>query len=310
VTDLVVELGGNRSAPLRDALADLLGDPAARLGYWHTAQAAYVDTVGEVLREPAAGAGQTLTRVDRDGRRFAALLHDSAVAAGLAAHAVAAAGRLMSAHAALQADIQDRVAEVSASRRRLQRAVDGARQRLERRLATAAESRLVGLAGDLREIALDGDAHLVRALDQLERTIVDLHDVQDGLFPRELASGLSSAVAALSSRCPVPVTLSVPGERFDPEVETAAYYLCAEALTNVAKHALASAVRIEVTVRPGVLLVAVADDGVGGAAVVGGTGILGLMDRVESIGGTLRVDSAPGVGTTLAAEFPLDGQPR
>jgi signal transduction histidine kinase len=310
VTDLVVELGGDRSAPLRDALVDLLGDPAARLGYWHTAQAAYVDVLGEVLREPAAGAGLTLTRVDRDGRRFAALLHDSAVAAGRAAHAVAAADRLMSAHVALQADIQDRVAEVSASRRRLQRAVDGERHRLERRLATAAESRLVGLVGDLRGIASDGDTHLVRALDQLERAIVDLHDVQDGLFPRELAGGLSSAVAALASRCPVPVRLSVPGERFDPEVETAAYYLCAEALTNVAKHALASVVRIDVTVRSGVLLVAVADDGVGGAAVAGGTGILGLMDRVESIGGTLRVDSGPGAGTRLAAEFPLDGQPR
>ena len=90
----------------------------------------------------------------------------------------------------------------------------------------------------------------------------------------------------------------------------AAYYLCAEALTNVAKHARASAVRIEVAVRSGVLVVTVADDGVGGAAVAGGTGILGLMDRVESIGGTMRVDSRPGAGTTLAAEFPLDGQPR
>jgi signal transduction histidine kinase len=97
----------------------------------------------------------------------------------------------------------------------------------------------------------------------------------------------------------------VPAQRFDPEVETAAYYLCAEALTNVAKHAQASGVRIEMAVRPGALVVTVADDGVGGAAVTGGTGILGLMDRMESIGGTLRVDSGPGAGTTLAAEFPL-----
>ena len=134
VTDLVVELGGNRSAPLRDALADLLGDPAARLGYWQASQAAYVDDLGEVFREPTAGAGQTLTRIDRDGRRFAALLHDSAVGVDLTvADAVAAADRLMSAHAALQAGIQARVAEVSGSRRRLQRAVDGERRRLERR---------------------------------------------------------------------------------------------------------------------------------------------------------------------------------
>ena len=311
VTDLVVELGGSPPAPLRDALADLVGDPAARLGYWRAAQAVYVDDAGDVLREPAAGSGQTLTRIDRDGRPFAALLHDSAVGADpTLAEAVAAAGRLMSAHAALQADIRARVAEVSGSRRRLQRAVDEERRRLERRLAAAAESRLAGMVDDLRAIASRGDAHLARASDQLERTLVDLHDAAHGLYPGELADGLPAAVAALSSRCPVPVELSVPRQRISPEVEMAAYYLCAEALTNVAKHARASAVRIEVAVRSGVLVVTVADDGVGGAAVAGGTGILGLMDRVESIGGTMRVDSRPGAGTTLAAEFPLDGQPR
>lgn len=306
VTDLVVDLGGNQSAALGDALADLLGDPAARLGYWRAGQGAYVDDAGNVLGDPAAGAGQTLTRIDRDGQRFAALLHDSAVGAEpTVAQAVAAADRLMSANAALQAGIRARVAEVSRSRRRLQRAVDGERRRLQRRLAAAAESRLVGMVGALRGLASDGDTHLVRGLDQLERTLVDLHDAAHGLYPGELADGLSSAVAALSSRCPVPVQCSVPAQRFDPEVETAVYYLCAEALTNVAKHAQASGVRIEMAVRPGALVVTVADDGVGGAAVTGGTGILGLMDRVESIGGTLRVDSVPGAGTTLAAEFPL-----
>jgi signal transduction histidine kinase len=287
-------------------LADLLGDPAARLGYWRAGQGAYVDDAGNVLGDPAAGARQTLTRIDRDGRRFAALLHDSAVGAEpTVAHAVAAADRLMSANAALQAGIRARVAEVSRSRRRLQRAVDGERRRLQRRLAAAAESRLIGMVGTLRRIASDGDTHLVRGLAQLERTLVDLHDAAHGLYPGELADGLPSAVAALSSRCPVPVQCSLPAQRFDPEVETAAYYLCAEALTNVAKHAQASGVRIEMAVRPGALVVTVADDGVGGAAVTGGTGILGLMDRVESIGGTLRVDSGPGAGTTLAAEFPL-----
>jgi hypothetical protein len=123
VTDLVVELGHIRSDPLRDALADALGDPAVRIGYWQASRAAYVDDAGGVLSPPAAGP-QKLTRVDRDGRPFAALLHDALRADSTIAAAVAAAGRLMSAHAVLQEDIRARVAEVSASRRRLQLAVD------------------------------------------------------------------------------------------------------------------------------------------------------------------------------------------
>ena len=308
VTDLVVELGHIRSDPLRDALADALGDPAVRIGYWQASRAAYVDDAGGVLSPPAAGP-QKLTRVDRDGRPFAALLHDALRADSTIAAAVAAAGRLMSAHAVLQEDIRARVAEVSASRRRLQRAVDEERRRLEQRLASTAESRLVGMSDELRRIPRPGDAHLARAMDQLERTLLDLHDAARGLYPRELAGGLTSAVAALSSRCPVRVVHSVTHRRFHPEIEMAVYYLCAEALTNVAKHASASAVRVEVELRLGALVVTVADDGMGGAAVAGGSGLQGLLDRVESVGGTLRVDSEPGAGTTLAAEFPPGGQP-
>ena len=308
VTDLVVELGRIRSEPLRDALADLLGDPAVRLGYWQASRAAYVDEAGRVLSPPAAGR-QMLTRVDREGRPFAALLHDPLRADSTIAEAVAAAGRLTSAHAVLRAGIRARVADVSASRRRLQRAVDEERRRLEQRLATTAESRLAGMSAELRRIRWPGDAHLARAVDQLERTLVDLHDAARGLYPRELVGGLSSAVAALSGRCPVPVEHSVTRRRFDPEIETAVYYVCAEALTNVAKHSAASAAQVEAAVRLGALVVTVTDDGVGGAAVAGGSGIQGLMDRVESVGGTLRVDSVPGAGTTLAAEFPLGGRP-
>src|SRR4051794_21200274 len=143
VTDLVVELGAGRPASLRDALADLLGDPDARLGYWNAASAAYADETGDVLRVPDAGGPRTLTRIDRNGRPFAALLHDSAIGPQTAlAAAVAAADRLTAAHAALQNDVRARVAEVSRSRSRLQAAVDGERLRLERRLAGTTEARL------------------------------------------------------------------------------------------------------------------------------------------------------------------------
>ena len=117
-------------------------------------------------------------------------------------------------------------------------------------------------------------------------------------------------LAALARRCTVPVELSVTRERVDSQIEVAAYYLCAEALANVAKHAQASSVSVDVAVRSGVFTVRVADNGVGGATPTGGTGLLGLIDRVESIGGQLLVESEPGVGTKLTAEIPLDGQPR
>jgi two-component sensor histidine kinase len=311
VTDLVVDLGSNRSAPLRAALADLIGDPSARLGYWQASRAAYVDDAGDVLTEPAARSGRTLTRIDRDGRPFAALLHDSAVGAGATvAEAVAAAGRLMSAHAGLQDGIRVRVAEVTASRRRLQQAVDGERHRLERRLSTVAEAPMLEMSDVLDRISQRGDAHVARARDQLGRTLLDLHDAARGLYPHELAGGLAPALSALSGRCPVAVELTAPDERFGPEIEVAVYYLCAEALTNVVKHSAASTVRIAVVVHPAALVVTVTDDGAGGAAVTAGTGLIGLRDRVESVGGTMRVQSRPGAGTTLAAEFPLGGRPR
>jgi signal transduction histidine kinase len=309
VTDLVVELGADQPGSLRDALADLLGDPDARLGYWHAASARYVDEAGGVLAAPAAGDPRTLTRMDRNGLPFAALLHDSAIGPQAAlAGAVAAADRLTAAHAALRSDVRARLAEVSRSRSRLQAAVDGERLRLERRLAGTTEARLAALADDLRRLPTPRDAHLVRARDQLALTRTDLHDVAQGLYPRELAGGLAGALGALAGRCCVPVELGTVPRRFDPEIEVAVYYLCAEALANVVKHARARAAWIDVAVRAGMLVVTVSDDGVGGAAVTRGTGLLGLRDRVESAGGTLRVDSAAGAGTTLAAEFPLGGR--
>jgi signal transduction histidine kinase len=307
VTDVVVELKTGPSAPLADALADRLGDPTARLGYWRPRAHAYLDDAGEEVRPTP---GRTLTRVDRRGEPFAVLLHDAAVEQNAAvAEAIAAADRLMSAHSALQTGIRDRVAQVAASRRRLQLAVDLERRHLEEKLAGTAGSGLEAMRTGLRRLGPAGGEHVGRAMVLLERTVVELRETARGLYPRELADGLAPAVRALAGRCPVATEVSVGPDRFSPEIESAVYYLCAEALANVVKHATASAVHVTVSARSEALVVVVADNGIGGADPSRGTGLLGLTDRVDSAGGTLQVVSMPG-STTLTAAFPLDGQGR
>ena len=314
VTDLVIEVGESPSATLQDALAVVLGDPSLRLGYWQESTAEFVDSSGDILRPPAPGSGRMLTEIERRGQPFAALVHDSAVAteSGLI-DAVAVADRLTATHTDLLSDIQVRIEDVSASRRRLQLAADEERRRLEQRLAAGPELTLTGVLNQLRVLREPPDglthAHLDRAVAQLERSLVELREVAQGLYPRELTVGLRPALAELAARCPLPVTLPDVDQPLPPQVEVAAYYLCAEALSNVVKHAAASAVSIAVRIESGMLLIAVADDGVGGAEGSGGSGILGLTDRMESIGGRLRVQSEPGNGTTLTAEIPLGGRP-
>ena len=127
-----------------------------------------------------------------------------------------------------------------------------------------------------------------------------------GLHPRDLAGGLGAALQALADRSPVPVRLAAVQGRFPTEVETAVYYLCTEALANVSKHASATAATIDVASRDGRLTVIVRDDGVGGADQAKGSGLRGLADRVEALGGRLAIESTPRSGTTLTAEISLD----
>src|SRR5439155_15077358 len=127
-----------------------------------------------------------------------------------------------------------------------------------------------------------------------------------GIHPATLAErGPAAAIRELAERCPVPVELVAPAERYAPSLEAAVYFVCSEALANVAKHAHASRVAIRIAAASGRLLVEVVDDGVGGAGPSAGSGLPGLRDRVEALGGRLRVDSPPGGGTRLLAELPL-----
>ena len=151
--------------------------------------------------------------------------------------------------------------------------------------------------------------HVARAERHLVLTVADLHQLAEGLHPAELDDGLDAALTALAERSPVPVDLDVRVDGLQSnDVTAAAYYVCAEALANVAKHAGATFVHVQVERRRGELTVVVVDDGAGGAEPAKGSGLRGLTDRVEALGGTLTVRSPTGAGTRLTAELPL-GRP-
>ena len=310
VADLVVELGETRSGTLRDELARALGDPSLQVGYWVPQPAGFVDSEGRPIRVPDPGTGRSMTMVERDGQPLAVLVHDPAVLGdpGLV-EAVSSAARLAAANARLQAEVRGRLAEVGASRRRILEAGDEERGRLERRLREGALRRLDEVAETLRRAgrpaAGGADERLARAETQLAQTQEELRRLARGIHPRELSErGLAAALASLASDVPLPVTLAVSVTGESPAGAACAYFVCSEALANVAKYAAASKVAVSVRSNPGGTTVEIEDDGVGGADPGRGTGLRGLADRVETFGGSLTVESPPGRGTRLVAVIP------
>jgi len=315
VADLVVELGATRSGTLRDELARALGDPSLQVGYWVARSAGFVDSEGRPVRVPDPGSGRSMTMVERDGQPLAVLVHDPAVLGdpGLV-EAVSSAARLAAANVRLQAEVRARLAEIGASRRRILEAGDEERGRLERRLREGALRRLDEVAETLRRArrpaAGGADERLARAEIQLARTQEELRRLARGIHPRELSErGLAAALASLAGDVPLPVELAVSAAGDSPAAAACAYFVCAEALVNVAKYAAASHVAVSVRSDPGGTTVEVEDDGVGGADPGRGTGLRGLADRVEALGGTLTVDSPPGRGTRLVAVIPHGAGP-
>jgi PAS domain S-box-containing protein len=216
----------------------------------------------------------------------------------------------LAAQALANADAREQLA---ASRARIVEAGDAERRRLERNLHDGAQQRLVATALTLRlaERRVDADPVAVRELlsrahSELEQALGELRELARGLHPAVLTDrGLGPALDALATRAPVPVeVVGAPGDRLPERVEAAAYYVVSEALTNVAKYARASVVRVAVEHPDGRLVVTVSDDGVGGADAGRGTGLRGLADRVEALGGRLDVSSPAGGGTTLRASLP------
>jgi signal transduction histidine kinase len=201
-------------------------------------------------------------------------------------------------------------ASLAASRGRLVDTADLERQRIEHNLHDGAQQRLTALHVRLG-LASDGDARgTAAALDdargELSLAIDELREIAHGIQPRVLAdSGLGVAMALVAARSPIPVELlDVPSSRLDAAAETTAYYVFAEAITNAHKHAQASTIRVRAYARDGFLHMEVSDDGVGGATATPGSGLQGLRDRVEAVGGRFALVSTAGEGTMVTAALP------
>ena len=214
----------------------------------------------------------------------------------------------------LNGELRERLEELAASRARIVTAGDVERRRLERNLHDGAQQRLVALSLSLRLIAqqLDSDPEavrtgLARADDELALALDELRELARGLHPALLVDqGLRAAVEALAGRSTVPVEIGdMPDAQLPESIEAGAYYLIAEALTNVAKYAEASLVRVRVEASDARVVVEVSDDGVGGADPSAGSGLRGLADRVEALGGSFDIASPGGAGTSLRAEIPF-----
>jgi signal transduction histidine kinase len=313
VGGLLVELQAEPApADLRDALARALGDQSLTLAYWLPDFRTYVDLDGRrvVLTEEA---GRTTTVIERNGARVAALQHDSAlIDEPELLGAVTAAAAIAFENARLHAELRARLEELRGSRARVIEAGQTERQRLERNLHDGAQQRLIALSLELSllEDELDGDpqttARLAEARAEIAASLEELREVARGLHPAVVsAHGLEVALEQLVARAAVPVTLTVQvGPRLPESLEVAAFYLVSESLANVAKYAEASTASVEGRRRDADLLVEVADDGVGGADESRGSGLRGLADRVEALGGKLRVWSPAGGGTRVRAEIP------
>jgi signal transduction histidine kinase len=315
VAGLVMELGGQGPAgDPREALSRALGDPSLALGYWFAAESRYVDRDGRPVEFPASGSGRRSTVVERDGQPVAVLIHDEALDhnARLVQSVGAAAGLALE-NERLQAELRARLVELQASRARLVEATDAERRRIERDLHDGTQQRLVSIAMSLGlvEAKLPSDGAQAKPIvaqtrQALAAALAELRDLTQGIYPTILTErGLSAALDELCGRAAITAHLRLFLDgRLPVPVETAAYYVVSEALTNAAKHSRASAVRVAATCADGLLTVDIADDGVGGAGAGRGSGLRGLADRVEALGGTLTVSSPAGQGTTLRAELP------
>ena len=211
-----------------------------------------------------------------------------------------------------QNQLQARVEALTASRDRAVDSAEDERRRIERDLHDGAQQRLVALAMDLgmarakletdpaAATALVGEAH-----EEAKRALAELRDLARGIHPAVLADrGLDAAISALAARSPVPVGVEVATGRLPGPVESTAYFVVAEALTNAAKHARAAEIGVRITRHRDLLIVEVIDDGAGGADPAGGTGLRGLADRVAAVDGQLTITSPPGGPTVIRAELP------
>ena len=304
-------------AEVQASLRDILEDPSLGVYWWDWERECYVGIDGAPA-DPRPGPGAVLTPIEYETRRIGMLVHDARLLDSPEfTRSFVPMVRIAMERDRLHRDLVAKLEQLQASRMRLVRASDSERRRLERNLHDGAQQRLTTALLTIRalEAEVTGDrgltALVARTLDELQCAIEDLREIARGLHPPLLArEGLEAALQAGAFRASVPVELDVRlPRRLPPAVEAAAYYVAAEAVTNTVKHANASRAWVSAVGTRDALTVSVRDDGVGGACVECGTqeatGLGGLKDRVEALGGALDVVSPDGGGTCLTATFPL-----
>ena len=312
LSDLVADLGAASDATgLAGRLQRALGDPTLTVGYWVPQRAAYLDDRGEPIELPAENADRTATRIDDEGRPVAVLVHDRALLADpRLVSGVATAARLAMTNVQMLADIRSRVGDLTQSRQRIVEAAEDERARIADELAGGAQRRLARAAELLNHVAaagLTGDGNLALVRAEVVRAQQDLTTFVHGVRPVALVEGgLSAAVRDMAGHFPFTVDVQVEVGRLPEPLEGALLFFCSEAVTNVAKHAGASRCRVVITTDEDLVVAVVEDDGVGGANP-SGSGLLGLTDRIETMGGTLVVTSPTEGGTRIEALIP---QPR
>jgi signal transduction histidine kinase len=313
LTPLIRDLRRMRGAELQAALARAMGDRNLVVARRVPGGRGYVDADGDAVALPTTGGERRIVPVERDGSEIAALVYDASLDDDPElVEAVSAAAAIALENEALHAESDARLAELQASRERIVTAGDTERRRLERNLHDGAQQRLVALSmqlrllqGRIREDPSTAEALVTTASDELALSLEELRELARGLHPAVLDHGLEAALESLASRAPVPTTVSSDALGTLPRpVELAAYFVASEALTNVAKYARATVAQVLVTREGSKLVVEIADDGAGGADPARGSGLRGLVDRVDALGGRLTVVSPAGRGTSVRAELP------
>jgi signal transduction histidine kinase len=315
ISSLVGQIGGGGGrGALREALAEALGDPSLQVAYWVPDQGAYVDTEGRPMRLDPPPEGKIATTIEHEGRRVAAIVHAAELEERRElVRTVGAAAAMTLRNERLDAELRAKVTELQASRYRIVQAGYEQRRRLERDLHDGAQQRLMALGINLRLvrdlIAREPEQAvelLGASLHELGEATAELRELARGIHPAVLTNrGLEAAIKGLASRSPVPVeVLETPEDRLPSSIESAVYFVVAEALTNAARYARAHRVTVSVVRHNGNVHVEVSDDGVGGADVEHGSGLRGLQDRVAALEGRLELASAAGEGTVLRARIP------
>jgi hypothetical protein len=311
LADLVTDLGDRRDTDgLAGRLRRALGDASLSVGFWDADSGRYLDESGHPVSVPTADTRRSVTRVDDHGVPLAVLVHDSVLLDDpRLVSGVGSAARLAVSNARMRAEVRQRVTELAESRRRLVDAADAQSRRLGGELEDGAERRLERVSDliDQAELASGCGTLLPGVRTELDSARQELREFAQGIRPTALgAGGLPAAVPLLAARAPVPVDVLIAVGRLAPTVEAALFFFCSEALANVAKHARATRAGIDLRVDHDAVVAAVIDDGAGGADARG-TGLRGLTDRIEALGGTMTVSTLPGGGTRLVATIGLDG---